>query len=147
MTQLETELGGPDFTQGVKISTVPDGTMLLGHIRGEAVLLVRRGDEVFAIGAFCTHYGAPLDGGLLVGGTVRCPWHHACFSVSTGEALRAPALNPVSCWRVEQRGGMAYVKERLERSQPQVHRPTAGIADSVVIVGGWCGGQCCCGNS
>jgi len=59
MTQLETELDGPDFTQGVKISTVPDGTMLLGHIRGEAVLLVRRGDEVFAIGAFCTHYGAP----------------------------------------------------------------------------------------
>jgi nitrite reductase/ring-hydroxylating ferredoxin subunit len=53
MTQLETELDGPDFTQGVKISTVPDGTMLLGHIRGEAVLLVRRGDEVFAIGAYC----------------------------------------------------------------------------------------------
>ena len=101
MTQLETELDGPDFTQGVEISTVPDGTMLLGHIRGEAVLLVRRGDEVFAIGAFCTHYGAPLGGGLLVGGTVRCPWHHASFSVSTGEALRAPALNPVSCWRVE----------------------------------------------
>src|SRR6476661_3305360 len=141
MTQLETELDGPDFTQGVEISTVPDGTMLLGHVRGEAVLLVRRGDEVFAIGAFCTHYGAPLGGGLLVGGTVRCPWHHASFSVSTGEALRAPALNPVSCWRVEQRGGMAYVRERLERSQPQVHWPAAGIADAVVIVGGGAAGN------
>ena len=141
MTQLETELDGPDFTQGVEISTVPDGTMLLGHVRGEAVLLVRRGDEVFAIGAFCTHYGAPLGGGLLVGGTVRCPWHHACFSVSTGEALRAPALNPISCWRVEQRQGMAYVKERMERSQPQVHWPAAGIADAVVIVGGGAAGN------
>lgn len=141
MTQQDTELGGPDFTQGVKISTVPDGTMLLGHARGEAVLLIRRGDEMFAIGATCTHYGAPLVDGLLVGDTVRCPWHHACFSVATGEALRAPALNPVSCWGVEQRAGMAYIKERLERSQPQVHWPAAGIADSVVIVGGGAAGN------
>ena len=76
--------------QGVEISTVTDGTMLLGHFRGEAVLLVRRGDEIFAIGATCTHYGAPLVEGLLVGDTVRCPWHHACFSVTTGEALPRP---------------------------------------------------------
>ena len=45
MNQGNTELDGPDFTHGVEISTVPDGTMLLGHVRGEAVLLVRRGDE------------------------------------------------------------------------------------------------------
>lgn len=141
MTQHDIELGGPDLTQGVKISTVPDGTMLLGHARGEAMLLIRRGDKMFAIGATCTHYGAPLVDGLLVGDTVRCPWHHACFSVATGEVLRAPALDPVSCWRVEQRAGMAYVKERLERSQPQVHWPAAGIAESVVIVGGGAAGN------
>lgn len=141
MNQENTELGGPDLTQGVEISTVPDGTMLLGHSHGAAVLLIRRGDEIFAIGATCTHYGAPLVDGLLVGNTVRCPWHHACFSVTTGEALRAPALDPVSCWRVEQRGGMAYVTERRERSQPQAHWRAAGIADSVVIVGGGAAGN------
>ena len=141
MNQEGTELGTPDLAQGVEITTVPDGTMLLGHIRGEAVLLIRHGDEMFAIGATCTHYGAPLVDGLLVGDTVRCPWHHACFSVTTGEALRAPALDPVACWRVEQRAGMAYVKERRERSQPQVHWPAAGIANSVVIVGGGAAGN------
>ncbi len=80
------KLSGPDLTQGVELSMVPDGTMLLGHALGEPVLLVRRGDELFAIGAICTHYGAPLDQGLLVGDTVRCPWHHACFSLGTNAA-------------------------------------------------------------
>ncbi len=101
MSEEKTKLSGPDLTQGVELSTIPDGTMLLGHALGEPVLLVRRGDELFAIGAVCTHYGAPLKQGLLVGDTVRCPWHHACFSLRTGEALRAPALDPVSHWRVK----------------------------------------------
>ncbi len=102
MSDNKAELSGPDLTMGVDLSTIPDGTMLLGHASGEPVLLARRGDELFAIGAICTHYGAPLNEGLLVADTVRCPWHHACFSLRTGEPLRAPALNPVSRWRVEQ---------------------------------------------
>ena len=131
MSEEKAKLSGPDLTQGVELSTVPDGTMLLGHAHGEPVLLARRGDELFAIGAICTHYGAPLEQGLLVGDTVRCPWHHACFSLRTGEALRAPALNPVSRWRVEEvrdlarqftpvetRVGAVYVREKLERAAP-----------------------------
>src|ERR1700730_3363301 len=65
--QYQRKLSGPDLTQGVELSMVPDGTMLLGHARGQLVFLVRRGDELFAIGAICTHYGAPLEQGLLVG--------------------------------------------------------------------------------
>ena len=85
----------PDLSQGVPFGHLPDGSMF-GHVGDEAVLLARRDDEVFAIGAMCTHYGAPLDGGLLVDDTLRCHWHHACFSLRTGEALRAPALNPLA---------------------------------------------------
>ena len=83
------KLSGLDLAEGVALSALRDGEMLVGHARGEAVLLVRRGEEVFAVGATCTHYSGPLGDGLLVDGTVRCPWHHACFDLRTGAAVRA----------------------------------------------------------
>ena len=107
------QLSGPDLASGVALSAIADGAMMQGHAHGEPVLVVRRADELFAIGAVCTHYGAPLADGLLVDDTVRCPWHHACFSLRTGAALRAPALDPVACWRVEQQEGSVYVREKL----------------------------------
>jgi apoptosis-inducing factor 3 len=134
-------LSGPDLTKGIAVSALVDGSMLLGHARGESVLLVRRGDEFFAIGGTCTHYGAPLADGLLVGDTVRCPWHHACFSLRTGEALRAPALDPVSCWHVERRDGSVYVGAKREGTEPQPLRTQTGIPEAVVIVGGGAAGN------
>jgi len=134
-------LSGPDLTKGVAVSAIADGSMLTGHARGESVLLVRRGDEFFAIGAVCTHYGAPLADGLLVGDTVRCPWHHACFSLRTGEALRAPALDPVSCWHVEQRDGTVYVGTKVEAAAPPSLGAKTGIPESIVIVGGGAAGN------
>src|SRR6266851_68813 len=102
-------LTGPDLTQGITASEIPDGGMILGHAHGEPVIVARRGDEVCAVGATCTHYSGPLAEGLIVGDTLRCPWHHACFSLRTGEALRPPALNPVVCWRVERYGNRIVV--------------------------------------
>jgi NADPH-dependent 2,4-dienoyl-CoA reductase/sulfur reductase-like enzyme/nitrite reductase/ring-hydroxylating ferredoxin subunit len=126
---------------GIPLSKVADGTMLLGHVDGESVLLARRGNALFAVGAFCTHYGAPLVDGLLVDDTVRCPWHHACFSLRTGEALRAPALDPVSCRRVEQRDDRVYVGEKLKPASPQPAPTGADTPGSVVIVGGGAAGN------
>src|SRR5215475_8730399 len=105
---------GPDLTQGVALDALADGGMLGGHVGDEAVLIARRGDQYFAIGATCTHYSGPLAEGLLVGETVRCPWHHACFSLRTGEAVEAPAFNSVACWRVELRDGKIFVREKVE---------------------------------
>ena len=148
------ELSGPDFAAGVEFSLIPDGGLLLGHALGEPVLLVRQGDDIFPIGAICTHYGAPLADGLLVGDTVRCPWHHACFKLRTGEAVRAPALDPVSRWRVEavrdvarqftpvdKPDGVVFVREKLEPFERQPQPPSAALPQSVVIVGGGAAGN------
>ena len=87
---------GPDLAAGVPLEAVPEGGMLGGHVGDENVLVTRSGGKLCALSAKCTHYGGPLDKGLVVGGTVRCPWHHARFDLATGEAIGAPALNPVA---------------------------------------------------
>ena len=133
----EAELSGPDLAQGVSLADLPEGGQLLGHSGGEAVLVVRRGEEIFAIGATCTHYGGPLAEGVVVGDSVRCPWHHACFSLRTGEALRAPALNPVSCYRVERQGERIAVREKIDAIP---RRQTSG-PEPVVIVGAGAAGN------
>src|SRR5690242_5786572 len=107
------ELTGPDFKLGVDLESLAENTPLLGHFEGEPVILVRQGEKIFAIGATCTHYSGPLAEGLVVGETIRCPWHHARFSLRTGEAEAAPALNPVACFAVH----MASGKVRVDRKR------------------------------
>ena len=132
MAESSTELEGPDFEKGCSVKEVAEGEMLLGHAFGEQVLVARRGDELFAIGATCTHYGGPLWKGLMVGHTVHCPWHHACFDLRTGEAIAAPALNNNSCWKVEQRDNQFFVTGKIDK---QVKRTPAVSPNNVVIVG------------
>ncbi|MEA2968123.1 MAG: apoptosis-inducing factor 3, partial [Alphaproteobacteria bacterium] len=126
---------GPDFAQGIPLDGLEDGGLIGGDVGEEPVLLARRGDEFFAIGSSCSHYGGPLADGLVVADTVRCPWHHARFSLRTGEAIAAPAFNPVSCWRVQKRDGKVLVGEKIESAD---RRKTGGSksAERVVIVGG-----------
>jgi len=135
---------GPDLVQGISVDALADGQMLVGHVGQDAVLLARRGDEVFAIGATCSHYGGPLAEGLLVDDTVRCPWHHACFSLRTGEALHAPALSPVARWQVELRDGHIFVRDKQEVKEQPGSKTRAAHSESspekIVIVGGGAAG-------
>jgi len=138
MSESSPALSGPDLTQGIPLAAIADGAKLLGHAQGEPVLVARRGTEIFAIGAVCTHYSGPLHEGLIVGDTVRCPWHHACFSLRTGEPVRPPALNPVACWAVERRGETVVVTGK----RPARRVPTAGVEiDTVAIVGAGAAGE------
>jgi len=127
-----------DLSKGIAASTLSDGQMLLGRVGDEDVVLARSGPEFFAVRAQCSHYRGPLAKGLIVGDTVRCPWHHACFSLRTGEALRAPALDPIACWRVERDGDRIYVREKLPAAQPIA--ATGTMPSSIVIVGGGAAG-------
>ena len=141
MAQDEAKPIGPDLSQGISLDQLADGKMLVGHVGGEDVLLVRRGQDIFAVGAHCTHYHGPLVDGLVVGDTVRCPWHHACFDLRTGEALAAPALSPIACWLVELRDGKIWVSEKREQPRPKPRGKIAGSApEKIVIIGGGAAG-------
>jgi NADPH-dependent 2,4-dienoyl-CoA reductase/sulfur reductase-like enzyme/nitrite reductase/ring-hydroxylating ferredoxin subunit len=144
MAEAPSNITGPDFAAGISINDIADGNMLLGHVGEEAVLLARRAEEFFAVGANCSHYGGPLAEGLMVDDTVRCPWHHACFSLRTGEALRAPALSPLPCWAVERDGDRVFV--RTKKDAPKDARSAARSSakapspQKIVIVGGGAAG-------
>jgi NADPH-dependent 2,4-dienoyl-CoA reductase/sulfur reductase-like enzyme/nitrite reductase/ring-hydroxylating ferredoxin subunit len=127
----------PDLRLGVPLDSLPDGAMLAGRAGDEDVLLVHHGDSYFAVGALCTHYHGELAAGILVGDTVRCPLHHACFSLRTGEALRAPALDPLPRWRVELIGSHVFVREKLTVVPRAVGR---GFAGPILIIGGGAAG-------
>ena len=141
MGTSHTDPSGPDLARGISANDLADGQMLVGHVGGEAVLLARRGQEFLAIGAHCSHYNGPLAEGLMVGDSVRCPWHHACFSLRTGEALRAPALSSVACWLVEQRDKMVFVQHKKEIPKPKRKPARAGkLPHRIAIVGGGAAG-------
>lgn len=129
---------GPDFSQGVAPEEF-SGDMLLGRVGDEAVLLARSGDEIFAINAWCSHYHGPLAEGLVVDGGIRCPWHHACFDLRTGEATRAPALTPLAVWQVEQEGGRIFVRRKREKQKSR-GAPVVDAPEKIVIVGGGAAG-------
>ncbi len=125
-----------DLTSGVPVDSLTNGGTVPGRVGDDEVVLVRSGDRFFAVGAHCTHYRGSLAEGLVVDETIRCPLHHACFDLTTGEALRAPALDPIGCWRVERQGDRVFVREKL---QPQRAASSSGSGrhpSSIVIIGG-----------
>jgi nitrite reductase/ring-hydroxylating ferredoxin subunit len=131
---------GPDLRPGVKFDALTENEPLLGHFDGEPAILVRQGEEVFAIGAVCSHYSGPLAEGPVVGKTIRCPLHHARFDLRTGEADGAPALNPVTCFNVRRQGEMVMVdgKKAVDFRVACPLNPS-----SVVIVGAGASGAAC----
>ncbi len=146
MSQTDAPPPGPDLTLGVPLSDIPATGALAGHVAGEPVLLVRLEDGLHAVGGRCTHYGAPLAEGRISDGEVRCPWHHACFSLRTGAALHAPAFARLPVFRVEVVGDTVFVRGQQEVVvAATVHAATRGAAQRslprrIAIVGGGAAG-------
>jgi nitrite reductase/ring-hydroxylating ferredoxin subunit len=138
MAEEKAEPSGPDLAHGIALSMFTSET-LLGHVGDQDVLLVRSGQEIFAIDAHCSHYHGPLAEGLVVGESIRCPWHHACFDLRTGEATRAPALTPLAVWQVDHEGDRIFVRKM--REQPKSRgKVSVDAPGKIVIVGGGAAG-------
>jgi NADPH-dependent 2,4-dienoyl-CoA reductase/sulfur reductase-like enzyme/nitrite reductase/ring-hydroxylating ferredoxin subunit len=139
MAQSDQAPTGPDLSKGVSLSSLPAAGVLAGHVDGKAVLLSRQGDGVFAVSGVCTHYGAPLAEGLVVDGEVRCPWHHACFSLRTGKASKAPAFAALATWRAEIVDDTVFVRAETEASDVPPTRPGSDPKRIVILGGGAAG--------
>jgi NADPH-dependent 2,4-dienoyl-CoA reductase/sulfur reductase-like enzyme/nitrite reductase/ring-hydroxylating ferredoxin subunit len=138
MADQQASPAGPDLSQGVMPSEF-SGDLLLGHVGDEDVLLVRSGPDIFAIEAHCSHYHGPLADGVIDGRHIRCPWHHACFDLRTGEATRAPALSAIAVWKVEREGERIFVRQKREQPRPRVKGAVDAPARIVIVGGGAAG--------
>lgn len=138
MADQQVAPAGPDLSLGVALGDFT-GATLLGHVGDQEVLLVRSGNDIFAIDAHCSHYHGPLADGLVEGETIRCPWHHACFDIRTGEATHAPAFNPLTVWKVERDGDKIVVRGKRAQPKPRIKGPV-DAPGRIVIVGGGAAG-------
>jgi NADPH-dependent 2,4-dienoyl-CoA reductase/sulfur reductase-like enzyme/nitrite reductase/ring-hydroxylating ferredoxin subunit len=141
MAEAAQALAGPNLRDGVPLAELREHEPFSGQVEGEPVVLVRRQDEVYAVGGTCTHYGGPLGEGLVSGNLIRCPWHHACFDLRTGAAVAAPALNPLPRWRTEVRDGRVFVLDKQQDAPLDPHGRSLPGPESVVIVGAGAAGS------
>ena len=131
----------PDLAAGIPASDLPDGGMIAGTVGDEEVLIARVGGKLFAVAALCSHYHGPLAEGVLVGETVRCPWHHAHFCLRTGEAIAAPAFDPLKCWAVTETDGIIRVGAAVDEARATTKRALPDTRPRrVVVIGGGAAG-------
>jgi NADPH-dependent 2,4-dienoyl-CoA reductase/sulfur reductase-like enzyme/nitrite reductase/ring-hydroxylating ferredoxin subunit len=128
------KLVGPDLTEeGIVAGDIGSEVPAVGHVDGKPVILLRTKAGLRAVGGRCTHYGGPLGEGLSDGEQIHCPWHHAIFDLATGEAVGAPALNPIPVYLVTERDGRIYVTGPVDT--PKGLRTPPSSPESVVIIG------------
>ncbi len=128
------KLVGPDLTdEGIAADNVGSEIPAVGHVDGKPVIVLRTKAGLRAVGGRCTHYGGPLGDGLSDGAQIHCPWHHAIFDLATGEAVGAPALDPIPVYLATERDGRVYVTGPVD-SQKEMRTPPSS-PESVVIIG------------
>ena len=89
-----------DLQVGVPASELSEGAIVGGSLDGKKLVLVNQGGRICALAGECSHLGAPLAKGRLMGDELICPWHHVRFRVGTGEASGAPALESIATFNV-----------------------------------------------
>ncbi|MFW6189879.1 MAG: FAD-dependent oxidoreductase [Planctomycetota bacterium] len=128
-----------------QVDELQDGQMKQVSVGGRTALLLRQGGDYYAIGAKCTHYGAPLEDGLLHEGRIICPWHRACFDALTGDVQEPPALDALANFEVAVEGEDVVVtvpdEAPSERTMPMARCNPDRDDRHFVIVGGGAAGN------
>jgi nitrite reductase/ring-hydroxylating ferredoxin subunit/uncharacterized membrane protein len=104
--------GPDDFVSVLRVDQLPDNKPIRVDAQGQPVCLIRRGEDVYAIGAVCSHYGGPLDEGQLTDSKIQCPWHYSQFSIKDGSVETGPATAPVPAYDVRIKNDQIQVKAR-----------------------------------
>ena len=105
-----------DYKQVARLADLEEGKPTRAEANGVPILLVRRGEHVFAITETCTHLGGPLSEGVLKGDVIQCPWHTSEFSVHDGRVVNGPATFPARCFDVRITDGNVEVKARNKQA-------------------------------
>lgn len=90
----------PDFVKVAKVSEIPPGKCFKADVNGSKIAIFNVAGQLFALEDSCSHLGAPLSSGFLGKDSISCEWHGATFDLRTGEALSAPAKDPVPTFEV-----------------------------------------------
>ncbi len=135
--------GGPDLKhEGIPLGELEERQPVLGHIGDDQVAVVREGDEVFAVSSSCSHWGGPLHKGLYEEGQLHCPWHHARFSIRTGQPTSPPGMRSIGTYGVERRDGRVFVTEKrrveperlgVKEAPPSIYVIGAGAAGAMAV--------------
>lgn len=121
-----------DYTDVMASEELVEGTPVLVEVGRVPALLLRRGDDVFAVDAWCPHAGGPLAEGTFDGDVVECPWHQSRFCLRDGKALQGPATSPLRTFLVKEEDGRVLLKPDYEgESWPP---PPALPADQPVVI-------------
>ncbi|KAK5638929.1 hypothetical protein RI129_013224 [Pyrocoelia pectoralis] len=140
-----------DYVEDVvcKDSDIKENEMKVFDLRDVGkVLLVRHKGKLSALGANCTHYGAPLQNSALGDGQLRCQWHGACFNISTGDIEDFPGLDSLPCYQVSLLNDDVKVRARRseltanKRTKPMSKRDPNNNEHFIIIGGGPSGAVC-----
>ncbi|RWS26139.1 apoptosis-inducing factor 3-like isoform X4 [Leptotrombidium deliense] len=130
-------------------SDVNDNELKEFAVEDGKVVIAKQNGVFHALGSKCSHYGAPLEKGVLYNGYLRCPWHAACFNISTGDIEDFPAFDSIPCYEVLVKNDDIWIKAKLSELKQNKRRKTLckrDITDSrcfVIVGAGAAGFQCC----
>src|SRR5688572_31115693 len=126
-----------------RTSELAGGEMKQVSAEGHEILLARVNGKIHAVGAHCTHYGAPLVEGVLSGERIVCPWHHACFNVSSGDLQEPPAFDALPRYEVKIENDQIIVRVPdggSDRRTPQMIKRDKNDQRLFAIAGGGAAG-------